>query len=527
MMVVMTYNKLFTLGRKEIVYILSAIIIYGILALLIPSTQVVKLEAALLLLTGVIILMLQTEMFRKRKTLQEATVFLLVILSLSFNGYAFYSPAFIKYSDEFMTRSEVDNTSQGVLSLIAGIRDTSFYRIETYGDKTQNEALNLDYNDVSGYFSLMDGAITSYFKGLELINQKAAIRFDDLDNRTILDALAGVKYIVTTDETAAPYGYKRIDKIEEESIEYYLLENEFALPLGYTYDNYMLAEDYDKLNALEKQNALLNAVILDNDNNLGSKAEQDMANMGMGIKKLDYRIIPDNNISINNNTIQANKAGASITLEFTSEPETETYVRFMKLMINNKLLEEFLIKGENGADKNIVVGSVHHNGYFGKENYLVNTGYSETGKSWVKIIFPTKDTYSYNGIEVYSLDMNYYKQQLQALQQSTFKNINMSSNRVEGDITLSQDGIMALSIPFSKGWSAYVDGVKTTLLHGNIMYMALPLVAGSHHIVLSYTTPLIKAGGMVSLLSLVIFIGIIVYDRKRKAGRLDKIRPII
>ena len=135
--------------------------------------------------------------------------------------------------------------------------------------------------------------------------------------------------------------------------------------------------------------------------------------------------------------------------------------------------------------------------------------------------FPTKSTYYYSGIEVYSLDMNYYKEQVTALSQDTLQNIKLSNNRVEGVIALKQNGIMVLSIPYSKGWTAYVDGVKTKVLKGNIMYMALPLEGGTHHIVLTYMTPFLKIGGLISLVSLALFIMIIIISRRKRGMNTD------
>jgi len=74
---------------------------------------------------------------------------------------------------------------------------------------------------------------------------------------------------------------------------------------------------------------------------------------------------------------------------------------------------------------------------------------------------------------------------------------------------------MVFSIPYSKGWSAYVDGVKCQVVQANVMYMALPLSPGTHHIILKYETPYLRVGIFVSFMALVILIGIVIY-RKRK-----------
>ena len=58
---------------------------------------------------------------------------------------------------------------------------------------------------------------------------------------------------------------------------------------------------------------------------------------------------------------------------------------------------------------------------------------------------------------------------------------------------------MVLAIPYSKGFTAYVDGEKTELKKANTMYMAVELEEGHHTIQLIYCTPYIKTGAVLTL----------------------------
>ena len=72
--------------------------------------------------------------------------------------------------------------------------------------------------------------------------------------------------------------------------------------------------------------------------------------------------------------------------------------------------------------------------------------------------------------------------------------------------TLSKDKVLCIAIPYSKGWSAKVNGEPVEVLEGNGMYMALPLKAGYNEIELDYETPGIRSGIAVSLLTIGILI---------------------
>ncbi|MCF0104728.1 MAG: YfhO family protein [Eggerthellaceae bacterium] len=53
----------------------------------------------------------------------------------------------------------------------------------------------------------------------------------------------------------------------------------------------------------------------------------------------------------------------------------------------------------------------------------------------------------------------------------------------------SSSRYLFFAIPFSEGWTAWVEGKPTELLHVNISFMALDLGEGHHDVELKYSTP--------------------------------------
>ena len=51
----------------------------------------------------------------------------------------------------------------------------------------------------------------------------------------------------------------------------------------------------------------------------------------------------------------------------------------------------------------------------------------------------------------------------------------MGTNEITGDISVSEKKALVLSVPYSKGFTAYVDGKETKLQKANTMFMALEL----------------------------------------------------
>jgi uncharacterized membrane protein YfhO len=277
----------------------------------------------------------------------------------------------------------------------------------------------------------------------------------------------------------------------------------------------MTEEDFRKLDVLQRQNAMLYSVVLEEGTKYIDRTNQDM---NKGIEELDYNIYVNGGIQLEGDSFRVLNVGAEMVLDFQGRRKSETYVRFGNLALNKRkmMMRTFKVKGEREISKTVNIRNQYHNSYFGKINFLVNTGYSKINKHWIRMTFPEKGIYSCDQIEVYSLSMKHVKDQLDVLRKDSLQNIKESNNRIEGDANLMQKGMMVLAIPYSKGWSATVDGEKVKLLKANIMYSALELSEGEHHITLTYRTPYLLEGFIVSMVSLFLFIGITVALRRKE-----------
>lgn len=143
--------------------------------------------------------------------------------------------------------------------------------------------------------------------------------------------------------------------------------------------------------------------------------------------------------------------------------------------------------------------------YYGKRDMLANLGYCTTQKE-LYIRFSVAGEYSYDDIAVISQPMNRYADQVAKLTEDPVEDITVDCNIVTAHTTLSKDKVLCIAIPYSKGWSAKVNGEPVEVLEGNGMYMALPLKAGYNEIELDYETPGIRSGIAVSLLTIGILI---------------------
>lgn len=138
------------------------------------------------------------------------------------------------------------------------------------------------------------------------------------------------------------------------------------------------------------------------------------------------------------------------------------------------------------------------------KNGTVNIGYY-SGSLPQKLTFqPTKLGYYRLKYTVQAVDLGKrYQKQVKEIQSHSLRNVHFSTNQVSGQITTSQKGIVTSSIPYSKGWTATVDGKPARVLRTNQAFVGIALKAGQHHIILHYHIPGMKIGAVLSLLGIV------------------------
>lgn len=97
----------------------------------------------------------------------------------------------------------------------------------------------------------------------------------------------------------------------------------------------------------------------------------------------------------------------------------------------------------------------------------------------------------------------------------TLEILSFTNNKIEGEINLERKKLLFFSIPFDKGWKAYVNGKPEDLLNVNIGFSGLLLEKGKHTVLLEYYPPYLTTGLLVTIISLVLYI-ILIYITKGK-----------
>ncbi len=81
-----------------------------------------------------------------------------------------------------------------------------------------------------------------------------------------------------------------------------------------------------------------------------------------------------------------------------------------------------------------------------------------------------------------------------------------SNARLIASCTASRPALATFVEQYAPGWRARVDGVDAPLVRANVLMRAVPVGAGTHEIVLEYSQPGLRTGGLLSLLSVFLLV---------------------
>lgn len=540
------YPELFALTLTEKRKVFVMLLIYCILALIPEAarTQRNLMAMVLLSLSTFTVLSFGNIFTRERNLTVMVAGFL--IAGILFNMHYQYSYE-KDYLSEFTDSGEaLEKLETGVDRAVLSTDDPSVYRYDQMDtNSSENSSMQMGTNSTAYYFSVASSSIANFFDEMYL-NTPWEQHYNNLDGRTILDRLASVKYFVVKKgkESDLPYGYSRLSGEAEKNGKTYLAyADEDALPLGYTYDSWISREDYDKMTVTEKQQALLQGVVLD-DSSLPETETH------FNDREVSYYTSEGKGCRLKNGKVVVTQENAQLKLVFKGEENAETYLitegldyeglspremisdkKWSKMTTyeQNKLLEEnsnwrywkesqkaSIQIGGRFLKKTIQIFTDKYNAYSGKHNFLCNTGYSEKGRHTITLTFENTGVYSFDSLKIYCQPMTEIDSQTSKLGEEVLTDVKIGNNEINGKISLSDTKALVLSIPYSEGWTAYVDGEETELKEANTMYMALELPKGDHEIHLVYWTPYLRTGLCLTCIGVLCYIVLVLINRKKK-----------
>ena len=139
---------------------------------------------------------------------------------------------------------------------------------------------------------------------------------------------------------------------------------------------------------------------------------------------------------------------------------------------------------------------------------ILYLGYVEAGQTVTLTNGDEEDETPSIGVDIYRLNQEVLEETLALLGRQHLENVVWKSDFISGEIRLEEAGRMVLSVPWEEGWDVTINGEKTEpeLLGGCLM--AFDLEPGDYELEMKYRPAGAAAGGIVSGVSIVLFLAL-------------------
>lgn len=322
------------------------------------------------------------------------------------------------------------------------------YRIDVF-DGIDNTGMFLNYRTINAFHSVVPTSVTEFW---EYVGEERGVASRPETKSFAARSLLGVKYLFAredgdsfTDEMGDP----KMDGFEfyshEEGYDVYINQN--YIGMGFAYDYYMTEEQADSISDVNRSNAMLKAIMLNNE--------------------------------------QVKKYGGYLTniSEYSQSSEDEP--------LEDDILSAVIDGAEaliplQGEQSDASSGDIE-----GSSSEAPSAGFSEAVLDYENTDFDALNTFYYDGEEL--------ERDAAALREKAVENYAETEKGFSASITLENDNLVFFSVPFDEGWSATVNGKTVDIERVNKGFMAVPVTAGESEIEFTYETPGLYYGVLITL----------------------------
>lgn len=509
------YPRLFVMSKRQQIGIGAGIIIYTVFCIIVNASgeEILKNKGimaacGLIAVFYILLLIFQRLGYDTQKRIVRVSMAILLLISVGVHGYYRFNPKEYAYTQEFMDQGQAYRTlKEDNIRMLSKVNDPSVYRVHAEGYRYKNYGLINHLNTISGYYSITAKCVTDTIKGYDTLGMQYADKYKGVDQRLGLLSLAGVKYITVAHNSQVakdvsskgdvPYGVEKQNKKGNIT----LYKNKYALPFAYAYDSYMTEQQYEQLNGIGKEQAMLAQIILDQ-----HPADKE-------IQHNEQRNDPDiQTISLPETRISSPKGKKYADITVPVEKDKETYLYFKNLVYHGKKNgdDNFILTGrkgtkgilvtQNDVQQKIHIQSTFNPYYFGRKDYIVKINHQTSkAKEKVRLNFLSPGEYEFDDISLITVPKKDVLARLKERKENSMKQIQYEGNHFRGVYHAKKDQILCVTIPYSKGWKATVNGNRTKIYKANGMFMGIIMKKGTQSVKLDYETPGLKIGAWISL----------------------------
>lgn len=584
------WENLRSLSRPEWKKVAACTVVFYTVCLLLEKSRSIAAFAYIPLLFITLLLIREPSDEHKAAWKPQALLVLMVGVSAFEIAFWRYSPAGSNYVAEFKKNSEIqEELYNNETQIIRGLSDDPYVRY-TGRSMTRNANFLDKVSNTQFYWSISNPNMTSFRTDLEM-REEILFQYEGYDDRTAPIALSAVRYYVTKqgNEKGIPYGYSFVgygdtkEELRQEYLDtlceelgqeelteeqaakiensvrnvYAVYQNDYALPLGYCYDEYITDEDWEDMDPIQKQEIQLEAAYVSEAPDGFDKYPDTIADY-----QIPYEVECKGTEITETETGFVTTAGKTkAVLSFEGEKNSETYIRFKglefvatpeydlyfgdeevdpldlynktnwdlmtsdrqtklrkaKLFWDYTSMIDITITSSAGTKKYLNYKTEDAVPSSGRHDFVINLGYMEKPVKSITITFPGRGRYYIDDLAVYCVPMEGYEKKIEARKENVLENISFGTNTINGEISLDEPKLLCVAVAYSSGWKAYVNGEETSVFPINERYLGISLPAGSHEIEFRYRTPFKSIGSVLTWGGIgALIVTVIIFEKVRR-----------
>ncbi len=467
----------------------------------------------------IVLVMLASVSFCFIKKRSAKYVFLPVtVLSVIASGYVRFSPKYCNYIEKFNNKGcFAKDFSDSLDSQIKLLQDGSVFRVDCGYKFNANLSAIFGTNSTNHYWAQVSSPLVNFYTDMNLCTGDS-MHLQGFNERRVLQNLFSVKYCIIPEKQYEQYslGLNKIYNVNINGIDYVVAENENALPLVWTFDKYISYDEISKLNVIEKQAALVQAAVISYGLGVSGDVRSNLQEVSFDrsfVRDVPCSINYDSEvISLQDNVLSAKKNEAAFNVVFEPVPEFENYLCFEDVFYENlKYCTFSLFMGDNAS-----CGFAVNNKDYNVHSTVLNGGSLDKEKETCTVVINEKGKYNVGSINVRALDLAKVEEACHVLKKAGLTGkpgFSVSDNKVTVALDSDRSKLVCFSIPYARGWKAYVNGTETDVLLAQDVFCGVLVPAGHSEVVLVYRTPWLRAGFIIMLVSL-LAVTVLVYKDK-------------
>ncbi|MEE1219473.1 MAG: YfhO family protein [Ruminococcus sp.] len=381
------------------------------------------------------------------------------------------------------------------------------WRAETTSTQTLNDGSLNKYNGLSMFNSMANVNMTKFFGNFGMKGWNSGNRYTYAESSPVTNTFMNLKYIISRDGNYYnTYNLEEVDMVGVEK----LLRNKHYIPMGFMVNTGLLTwdinENEQQFNPFDQQSAFFR---------LATGVHEDIYTPLEVVSQghTEYNLFPVNKTSYGNYTYSCTNTTVKPHLKWNYEAPSDGWYCFYANITNEDNIT-------------VMVNDTALTNTFNMDrSYIASIGYCAKGD---KIsVYSDLDEGASGTAKVYVNKFNddIFEKGYERISKDVMETTYLSGSEMDGKITVSEDGLFYTSVPYEKGWKAYVDGKEVEITPVGNALLAFKLSKGEHTIKLQYYPNGFWPGLAVSLTCLTIFALIWVYTYVIKKKKVKTVTP--